>query len=174
MAKITFSKLGLKKQNKVETVNINGVDIEVKQYLPVEDKLNIIEKVLKESADDNNFANTVKVEIYTYLEIMYNYTNITFTETQKKDAVKLYDLLEENNVFTQVISAIPEEEYNFLMDSIDEIIKQYYKYRNSFYGVMENITKDYKDLDFDATEIQKKIGDRENVEFLQEVLEKLG
>lgn len=174
MAKVTFSKLGLKKQNKIETVNINGVDIEVKQYLPVEDKLSIIQRVLKNSADDNSFSNVVKVEVYTYLEIVYNYTNINFSEAQKKDAPKLYDLLEENDVFAQIIAAIPEEEYNFLMDSTDEIIKQYYKYRNSLYGVMEGISKDYKDLDLDASKIQEKLANGENVEFLKEVLEKLG
>lgn len=174
MAKVTFSKLGLKKQNKIETVNINGVDIEVKQYLPVDEKLGIIEKVLKESADENNFANPIKMEVFLDLEIMYNYTNIGFTDAQKKDPVKLYDLLEENGVIVEVISAIPEKEYNYLIDSATEIIENFYKYRNSAYGIMENISKDYKDLDFDATEIQKKIGNRENVEFLQEVMNKLG
>ena len=174
MAKVTFSKLGLKKQNKIEIVNINGVDIEVKQYLPIEDKLSIIERVLKNSADDNGFSNVVKVEVYTYLEIIYNYTNINFSEAQKKDAAKLYDLLEENGVFLQIMAAIPEEEYNFLIDSTDEIIKQYYKYRNSVYGIMENISKDYKDLDLDASKIQEKLANGENVEFLKEVLEKLG
>lgn len=174
MAKVTFSKLKLAKKNEVNTIQINGVDIEVKQYLPVEDKLGIIERVLQNSADANNFANPIKMEVFLYLEIMYNYTNINFTEAQKKESVKLYDLLEENHIFTEVISAIPEDEYNYLVDSTDEIIKQYYKYRNSAYGIMENISKDYKDLDFDATEIQKKIGNKENVEFLQEVMEKLG
>jgi hypothetical protein len=174
MAKVTFSKLKLVKKNEINTIQINGVDIEVKQYLPVEDKLGIIERVLQNSADANNFANPIKMEVFLYLEIMYNYTNINFTEAQKKEPVKLYDLLEENHIFTEVISAIPEDEYNYLVDSTDEIIKQYYKYRNSAYGIMENITKDYKDLDFDATEIQKKIGNKENVEFLQEVMEKLG
>ena len=174
MAKVTFSKLKLAKKNEINTIQINGVDIEVKQYLPVEEKLKIIERVLKDSADDNNFANPVKLEVFLDLEIMYNYTNIGFTDAQKKDPVKLYDLLEENGVIIEVISAIPEIEYNYLIDSATEIIENFYKYRNSAYGIMESITKDYKDLDFDATEIQKKIGDKENIEFLQEVMEKLG
>ena len=36
MAKITFSKLGLKKQNKIETVNINGIDIGGGEFLELE------------------------------------------------------------------------------------------------------------------------------------------
>ena len=174
MAKVTFSKLKLAKKNDIQTIQINGIDIEVKQYLPVEEKLEIIGRVLRDSANDNSFANPVKLEVFLDLEIMYNYTNISFTETQKKDPYKLYDLLEENGIILEVISAIPDKEYNYLVDSASEIIENYYKYQNSALGIMKQITTDYKDLDLDATEIQKKIGDRENVEFLQEVMEKLG
>ena len=39
---------------------------------------------------------------------------------------------------------------------------------------MENIASDYKDLDFNAEEIQQKIGDPNNMAFLKEVLAKLG
>ena len=174
MAKVTFSKLKLAKKNDIQTIQINGIDIEVKQYLPVEEKLEIIGRVLRDSANDNSFANPVNLEVFLDLEIMYNYTNISFTETQKKDPYKLYDLLEENGIILEVISAIPDKEYNYLVDSASEIIENYYKYQNSALGIMKQITTDYKDLDLDATEIQKKIGDRENVEFLQEVMEKLG
>ena len=174
MAKVTFSKLKLAKKNEINTIQINGVNIEVKQYLPVEEKIGIIERVLRASADDNNFANPIKLEVFLNLEIMYNYTNIGFTEAQKKDPPKLYDLLEENNIISEVIAEIPEIEYQFLIDSTTETIENFYKYMNSAYGIMERITTDYKDFDFDATELQKKIGNKENVEFLQEVMEKLG
>ena len=39
MAKVPFSKLNLKKIDKVQVVTINGLEIEVKQYLPVAEKL---------------------------------------------------------------------------------------------------------------------------------------
>ena len=174
MAKVPFTKLKLTKKEQINTIKINDVDIEVKQYLPINEKLAIIENVLKNSADDNNFANPIKLEVFLYLEIIYNYTNITFTEAQKKDPVKLYDLLEENNVFLNIISAIPEEEYNYLVDSTDEVIKAYYSYTNSVMGILERVSTDYKDLDLDASAIQKKIADGENIEFLKEVMEKLG
>ena len=174
MAKVTFSKLKLTKKNEVRTLQINGIDVEVKQYLPVEEKIGIIERVLRASADDNNFANPIKLEVFLNLEIMYNYTNIGFTEAQKKDPAKLYDLLEENDVISEIIAEIPTIEYQFLIDSTTETIENFYKYTNSAYGIMERITADYKDFNFDATELQKKIGNRENVEFLQEVMEKLG
>ena len=174
MAKIPFSKLKLTKKDDVNTIIINDNNVEVKQYLPVADKLNIITNVLQLSADDNNFANPVKVEVFLNLEIMYAYTNLTFTEKQKEDPTKLYDLLEQNGVIAAVAQAIPETEYNLLLDWTQETIDSFYKYRNSVMGILDQVSADYKDLDFDATEIQKKIADPQNLELLKGVMTKLG
>ena len=174
MAKIPFSKLKLTKKDDVNTIIINDNNVEVKQYLPVADKLNIITNVLQLSADDNNFANPVKVEVFLNLEIMYAYTNLTFTEKQKEDPTKLYDLLEQNGVIVAVAQAIPETEYNLLLDWTQETIDSFYKYRNSVMGILDQVSADYKDLDFDATAIQKKIADPQNLELLKGVMTKLG
>ena len=174
MAKIPFSKLKLTKKDDVNTIIINDNNVEVKQYLPVADKLNIITNVLQLSADDNNFANPVKIEVFLNLEIMYAYTNLTFTEKQKEDPTKLYDLLEQNGVIAAVAQAIPETEYNLLLDWTQETIDSFYKYRNSVMGILDQVSADYKDLDFDATEIQKKIADPQNLELLKGVMTKLG
>jgi hypothetical protein len=80
MAKLAFTKLGLSKNQEVKIVEFNGQDIEVKQYLPVNDKFEVIGNIINRSADDNNFANPLKVEIFTALEIISTYTNISFTE----------------------------------------------------------------------------------------------
>lgn len=172
--KVTFTKLALKKKDEVKTIKWGDNEIEVKQYLPIADKLKIIENVLSNSADDNNFANPVKVEVYFNLELIYNYTNITFTEKQKEDITKLYDLFEENGLFSQIISAMPVTEYQLLYDWTQETIDAFYKYRNSAMGIMEQISTDYKNLDFDAQSIQNKIADPENMKLLKDVMTKLG
>lgn len=61
MAKISFTKLGLKPNNKVKTLEIGELIIEVKQYLPIEEKLELITNVLELSHDSNNFSNPIKV-----------------------------------------------------------------------------------------------------------------
>ena len=174
MAKIPFSKLKLAKKDEVNTIIINDNNVEVKQYLPVADKLNIITNVLQLSADDNNFANPVKVEVFLNLEIMYAYTNLTFTDKQKEDPTKLYDLLEQNSVIAAVAQAIPETEYNLLLDWTQETIDSFYKYRNSVMGILDQVSADYRNLDFDVTEIQKKIADPQNLELLKDIITKLG
>lgn len=173
-AKVTFTKLGLKKKDEIKTITLNNQVIEIKQYLPVEDKINIITNVLRESADDNNFANPIKVEVYTNLEIIYAYTNINFTDKQKEDPAKLYDVLEENGIFSVIIEQIPEMEYSLLLQWIDETISAFYNYRNSVMGILEQVSADYSNLDFDASQIQSKLADPENLALLKDVLTKLG
>lgn len=174
MAKVSFTKLGLKKKEEIKNITINDQVIEVKQYLPISDKINIITNVIENSADDNNFANPVKVEVFANLEIMYAYTNISFTDKQKENPTKLYDLLEENGIIAEVIAAIPENEYALLLGWIDETIEAFYTYRNSVMGIMDQISADYSNLSLDATEIQQKLADPQNLELLKDIMTKLG
>ena len=174
MSRVPFTKLGLKKIEDTKTISICDQDVEVRQYLPINDKINIITNVIENSADDNNFANPVKVEVFANLEIMYAYTNISFTDKQKGDPTKLYDLLEENGIIAEVIAAIPENEYALLLGWIDETIEAFYTYRNSVMGIMEQISADYSNLSLDATEIQQKLADPQNLELLKSVVTKLG
>ena len=174
MSRVPFTKLGLKKIEDTKTISICDQDVEVKQYLPINDKINIITNVIEKSADDNNFANPVKVEVFANLEIMYAYTNISFTDKQKENPTKLYDLLEENGIIAEVIAAIPENEYALLLGWIDETIEAFYTYRNSVMGIMEQISADYSNLSLDATEIQQKLADPQNLELLKSVMTKLG
>lgn len=174
MTKVAFSKLGLKKKEDTKIVIINGQAITVKQYLPVNDKLGLISRVLNQAADDNNFSNPVKLDVFTNLEIVFSYTNISFTEKQKEDLVKLYDLMEANGVFDKVIAAIPSVEYQTILDGVQESSDAVYAYRNSVLGILESVSQDYANLDLDANKIQKELADPKNMELLKDVLTKLG
>ena len=175
MAKVAFTKLGLKRKDEVKTVNINNNVIEVKQYLPINDKLTLISRVINLSHDSsNNFANPVQVEVIGTVEIIMAYTNLSFTEKQKEDYAKLYDLLEENGITKDLISAIPEDEYAFLIDGINESIEAVYKYQNSVLGILEAVSQDYSNLDFDAAKIQQQLADPDNLALLKGVMTKLG
>lgn len=174
MAKPTFAKMALKMNTEIKTVKIGEQDIEVKQYLPINDKLNLIASVLNNSADENNFSNPIKLDVFTNLEIIFTYTNLSFTDKQKEDLVKLYDILESNNIFNQIITAIPSEEYNSIIDGIQKCSDAIYTYRNSVLGLMDVITQDYSDLDLDASKIQQEIADPNNLALLKSVLTQLG
>ena len=174
MAKIAFTKFGLKKNDNIKIVNINGLDVEIKQYLPVDEKLVLISKVLSKAADENNFSNPIKLDVFTKLEILFAYTNISFTEKQKEDSIKLFDLLEGNNIFNIIINNIPEIEYNCIVNGVKQCGEAVYTYRNSILGILDTISTDYSDLSLNATDIQSKIADPENVSLLKNIMEKLG
>lgn len=174
MAKIGFTKLGLKPNNEIQYIEFNEQTIEVKQYLPVEEKLELITNVLELSHDSNNFSNPVKVSVYTTLEIIEKYTNVNFTEKQKENPTKLYDLLVGNGFAAAVIKAIPEPEYDEILTGIKQTIKSVYKYQNSILGILDTVSQDYSNLNLDATEIQKKLADPNNMELLKGIMTKLG
>ena len=174
MAKVAFSKLGVKTNQEVKTITWNDQTIEVKQYLPVNNKLELISRVINLSADENNFANPVKVDIYFAFEVVDAYTNISFTEKQIEYVCKLFDSITSSGLFTAIKDAIPVEEHDNLYYAMNGCISAVYNYKNSVMGILENITTDYDNLNLDASAIQQKLADPQNLELLKGVMAKLG
>lgn len=173
MAKVPFTKLKLTKKDEVKEFVFNEQTIQVKQYLPINDKLQIITNAVN-AAWDNNFVNPMKLEIFGALEIVYAYTNIGFTEKQKEDPAKLYDLLDSNGVLDKIAELIPEEEYGFILESIDETAYNLHEYQNSFMGILEATSKDYAGLEYDAAKVKDDMANPNVLGTLKEVLDKLG
>ena len=154
MAKVSLTKLGLKVNQNVKNIEFNEQIIEVKQYLPINEKLELISSVINSAADENNFSNPVKENVFLTLEILYHYTNINFTDKQKEDPVKLYDLVVSSGLANKVTDLIPEEELDEVINGVAQSVKAIYAYKNSILGILESISQDYSSLNLDATEIQ--------------------
>lgn len=174
MAKVSLTKLGLKVNQDVKNIEFNEQIIEIKQYLPINEKLELISSVINSAADENNFSNPVKENVFLTLEILYHYTNINFTDKQKEDPVKLYDLVVSSGLVNKVTDLIPEEELDEVINGVAQSVKAIYTYRNSVLGILESISQDYSALNLDATEIQQKLADPDNMALLKQVLTKLG
>lgn len=177
MAKISYNKLGITKDelNRVQTVEYNDQTIEVKQYLPIAEKSELITRVLNNSVDENTgYYNLLKLDMNLGLEIVYAYSNISFTEKQKEDPMKLYDMLNASKVLNLIIGLVPDGEFYYLNKTTHEMANNIVSYRNSAMGIMEAISADYSNLDLDATDIQKKLNDPDNMTLLKDVLTKLG
>ncbi len=174
MAKLSFSKLKLKMPEEVVNINFNEQTIEVKKYLPINQKLEMVGNVLTMAADENRFWNIGKLDLFFALEIIKYYTNITFTEKQLDDPCKLYDAIETSGLFTEIAEAIGELEleniYNMLMETVEAV----YTYNNSIMGILDTISQDYSALDLEASNIQKKLADPNNMSLLKDIMAKLG
>lgn len=180
MAKVPFSKLDVKLNNKVNDCiycNSKGEEVhyEVKYYLPIQEKMEMISTILNFSADINGYYNPVRLQIYTVLEIVYAYTNLNFTDKQKENVFKLYDQLISTGIFQDIISKISQEDWKWIQETLITMINNIYNYKNSIAGILDILTsEDYTNLSLDAEKIQKLLSDPENMGFLREVLTKLG
>ena len=175
MAKVTFSKLKCKVNEEIKTISFNDETIEVRQYLPVQEKLALIGRVVEFAHDaDRNFSNPVKANIFTELEIVFAYTNLTFTDKQKEDIPKLYDMIASSGLLKEILDVIPSEELNIVWSGVYQSVEAIYKYQNSVLGVLDTINTDYSNMNIDIQKIADALkGDSNNLDTLKEVLTKL-
>lgn len=112
-----YADLDLELKQDTKIITINGIDIEVFQYLPMIEKYKLINLTLAESLE-NNVYNPIKAEVFFNLNLIFNYTTLFFTVEEMLDAYDLFDKLEQNQVFEKVITAIPEAEYKYLLENL--------------------------------------------------------
>jgi len=171
---ITFAEMNLNLNSDNKKFYYFDQEIEVKQYLPIQDKLQLISSVVNLSSDDNGFINLVKVNTFMELYLVYYYTNIEFNEEEKDNFIQTYDLLSQSALLKNVLLNIPEDELEIIEEGVYSTISELYAYKNSVMGILENISADYSNLDLEASKIQQKLADPNNMAFLKSVLTKLG
>lgn len=174
MAKVPFTKLGLKMDTEVKKIQIGEQVIEIKQYLPVNDKLELITAVLNYADDGKGFYNEGKLNVYLGLLLVDYYTNISFTEKQREDANKTYDLLESSNLLMQIRCAIPQREIAYITDTLHSSAEAIVKYRNSVMGILESISTDYSNVELNANNITEALSNSDNLNLVRDILSKLG
>ena len=175
MAKVSFTKLGLTKNSDVSILEWGDQKIEVKDYLPMNEKLELVSTIVNNSIDDNGYYNPMRVHINIIIEVILAYTNISITEKQKEDILKLYDLFVSSGLSGKIIGeTINPYEYQQIQKWIHETINSIYNYKNSVMGILDTISTDYSNLDLDAENIYNKLADKDNLGLVRDVLTKLG
>ena len=175
MAQITYTKLGIKPVvDEVKTIEYAPeVKIEVRQYLPLQKKLEVLTNIINASTDDNGFYNSAKIDFNQTLEIIFAYTNIKFTDKQKEDPMKLYDSFYSSGLVEKIFELIPESELNWFDKHIRISIDKIYEYRNSIYGILDALRNDYDGINLDVESIRENLAKDDNMSFLKEVVDKL-
>lgn len=179
MAKVPFSKLQANlKADVIECYynnkNNEPIIFEVKTYLPFKEKLELVQRIINQSVDENGFYNPMRVDLYLTLEFVYAYTNLNFTEKMKEDPFKLYDLIVSNNINFEVIKNTDEKEYEKIKNDVYNTIENIYKYRNSVLGILDAVSSDYSNLKLDAAEIKEQLSNENNLKLIRDIVTKLG
>ncbi len=118
--KVSYANMKLKVNTSVKTFDFCGQKVEVLQYLPAQDKYDLL-MITLQKALENGMYNEFKLNLYFELNLVYLYTNISFTEKQREDQFKLYDNLKSNGFFELFFQAINEDEYNELFAQLNAI-----------------------------------------------------
>lgn len=141
MSKVKVSEL--KKLNKsidnTIQVEYNGLNIEVKKYLPFQEKLNLATSIYKMSLNDAELVLIDKNarEIAKVYLITQYYTNISLP----KDVLEAYDLLMSTGVYEVIVKQIPDEiiMIDMMIDNIEKYHEEKYRKENDVKNVLRRI-----------------------------------
>lgn len=176
MAKIPFSKLKMKVINPPIKVEIPDTDItlDVLTYLPQAEKANFITFVIQHAMDDRGCFSPIRLETFFSIAMAKWYGQINFTDKQIQDAAKTYDILQSNDVFNLIVNNIPEDEYSFIEEAVNDTAKDVARFNNSAAGLLSAINTDAMSLDNELTSILEKIKNKEGLEQLAAIRDVVG
>lgn len=174
MATVSFSKITPIKAIEDKIIDINGEKVSVKQYLPIAKKAEIVGLVLQDTLDEHGMNSNIREKIYTYIRLVQFYTNINITDTMLDNAGKTYDLLEVNHILEKVIEAIPQEEYEYLINAINTSIKIVSDYRTSVAGLFTDMQAGDEASVKSADELMSQLQEVSQNGLLKNILEKMG
>ncbi len=125
-----FNKFNIKMPNKTKTIKINDIEIKVKQYLPISEKINLVQIALQQSLQDGVYNDgLLTAYFHTYLVMFY--TDIEFTDEEKQDILSLFDIFDSSQVLNTIIGAIPEKELKDLAEMLTNQQKLNMTYKQS-------------------------------------------
>lgn len=121
--------------------NGKPLEVNVKKYLPISDKIDLIQIALQKAEEDGIY-NEMKLDMYFHLNIIYLYTDIEFTDEDKEDEMALYDILESNDIIDEILGALEDDEYNILKEYLIEMKNESLQYKNTAAAVLTRIIQD--------------------------------
>lgn len=173
MAKINLKQLITIKATEPVTININNVDITVKQYLPLDEKMELVQRVLNRAVDETGFFSPMRLEVILELEVIRTYTNINITDKMMDDPGKIYDQIENNGIWRDISSTIPWKEYQGLRQAVDDCATAVTSYQTSLLGILKTVNQNYTTTGADVKDLLQELGTIENSDVLKQVLANL-
>ena len=173
MEKIFYTDLFQTKENLPEEKSLafKGELIYVKQYLSLEEKMDIIQNVVNICAFDKLFINAPQVKVVQEVEMIKAYTNIEFSEESLNDVYTLYDNLVLSGLIEMLFveGLIPFEEQGFIIGNIFNTLEETFKYNNSAQGIIRNIIASGNENMLNIEDLVEKVKDPAIGEFLKKL-----
>lgn len=172
---MNFKELNLRAPDiEQHTVKImGGTDLAVRTYLPIGAKADLITWVINMALDDTTGCiSPIRLETYFAIAVVQRYANIEIDLDE--NWLDVYDILEQNDVINQIMSAIPEDELSFLQELVQDTAADIVRYNNSFAGIMNAMGDNMDRKDALLTDILEKVKNAEGLETLSEIKNVVG
>lgn len=171
---MNYKELNLSTSIKEVPVKIDdAIELSVRTYLPIAEKISLITYVVDHALDESTGRfSPVRVGLFFDLAIAHFYGGIDFED----DVIALdaYDAMEVNGILTQIVSAIPQEEYDNIMSLVLETVKDIADYNSSFAGILQIASQDSVDLTQQIETALGQVKNREGLEILSEIKNVVG
>lgn len=125
MAKIKVGKLReVLKQNKyadIIEIDYKGLPLEIKTYLPIQEKLSLVASIFESAIDRDNglhILNGNSIDIAFKVLLVQTYTNLTLP----KNIIESYNMLVSSGLYDFVYENIPENEIVGIEIALDNVI----------------------------------------------------
>ena len=151
-----YKDLGLKTNDQVKTISIQGKDINIIQYLPILQKNDLVQIALQQ-AKQSGVINQIKLDILFNMYIVFMYTDLVFSEEERADVAQLYDELQSSGVLNRILGAMNDAEYDSLLGYLETMRKAQEENERSLTGVVRLFTQDLPKHAAEAAEILKDV-----------------
>ena len=138
---VKLKDLKLIDNNKDIVMSFNGKEINIKSYLPIRDKYDLVMITLQKSKEDGLY-NPIKIDMFFHLHLVYMYTDIEFADEDRSSEEILYDKLTNSGFMETFLSCLNEDEYDTLYSYLQTLIKDNMKYRNSAAAIIQSLIQD--------------------------------
>ena len=145
-----------------------GQELTVKQYLPLEEKIYLIERVMNLCAGSGTFCNPVKVKVLTEIEMVLTYSNIEIgEELLVEDVYKVYDFFVLSGIMANVLSSIEPQEKAFIESACWETSEKLTTFNNSLMGALTRLNEESAFNNLNLDELLAQVKDPSLAEFLK-------
>lgn len=127
-----------KEQEKLYNTILYKNKIEVRQYLTLREKFDLILEAMNEGSESNGYVSLMKTQLAFRVIVLRYYTNIDFEDL---DDMEIYDICFNNNIITDIFNLIPEKEWQELYDMLNDSVKEVNEANKSILNALDTINK---------------------------------
>lgn len=174
---ITDLLTGLELQEEKITINWNEQDIEVKGYLSMDKKREMINWVISQSRRNKaGNLSVIDLEKKWDIAIVNYYTNFKFDIINKDYYNEVYDILNTNNFFDLIVTSIPAKEYSFISEKFKEEVDKDNEYQMTIAANIEKMFGSLKESISQSEEAFRRLEefDISKFEQVKTLAEKMG